>query len=373
MDFSKVTKIVIPEGEVSSISIGSTVVWSAVEDVEIADDWDTIIANIENGTYRSKYKIGNYKPLDLGDEGIINMQIVAFDTDILAKGDTKAPITWISKDALAKKYRMNPQSVDNGGTFIRTEGTNTWVNQNQIINNTKCASDWIITANAAGTLTITSTADCEPGNYDYLTVSVDDTIIVDKLCGANASNVWSMECTEGQIINVSAYYIKDNYTYENSDTATITFDATMDITIAATEEKPLELTLGENSAGGWEYSELRNKLQNDIMPLIPENVRAAIKEVQKSQKSYSIYGENTLETSTETVWIPSAREILGEIGAEPSGTIYATSSLPNYTWLRSVYSKMDGSNCYFYMKKNETSSASTVETVRNICIGFCVG
>lgn len=44
---------------------------SPVEVKEISDDWATIIANIDNGTYKTKYKIGNYKPLDLGAEGVI--------------------------------------------------------------------------------------------------------------------------------------------------------------------------------------------------------------------------------------------------------------------------------------------------------------
>lgn len=72
---------------------------SPVEDVEITDSWDTIIANIDNGTYATKYKIGNYKPLDLGTEGIVNMQIAAFDTDLLESGGT-APITFVAKELL---------------------------------------------------------------------------------------------------------------------------------------------------------------------------------------------------------------------------------------------------------------------------------
>lgn len=68
---------------------------SPVEVVEITDSWDTIIASIDDGTYSSKYSIGNYKPLDLGTEGVINMQIVAFDADELSSGGY-APITFIS-------------------------------------------------------------------------------------------------------------------------------------------------------------------------------------------------------------------------------------------------------------------------------------
>ena len=79
---------------------------SAVEVAEITDSWDTIIANIDNGTYSTKYKIGNYKPLDLGTEGTINMQIVAMDADELADGSGYAPLTFIGMELL-KSYMAN--------------------------------------------------------------------------------------------------------------------------------------------------------------------------------------------------------------------------------------------------------------------------
>lgn len=95
---------------------------SALEVKEIADDWATIIANIDNGTYKDKYKIGNYKPLDLGSEGIINMQVAALDKDECADGSGTAPITWIGKELLASKHEMNPGAVKNAdGTY--QEGT----------------------------------------------------------------------------------------------------------------------------------------------------------------------------------------------------------------------------------------------------------
>lgn len=87
---------------------------SPVEDVEITDSWDTIIANIDNGTYKTAYKIGNYKPLDLGTEGTVNMQIVAMDEDDLASGG-KAPLTFIAKELLATKYYMNSTDTTTGG------------------------------------------------------------------------------------------------------------------------------------------------------------------------------------------------------------------------------------------------------------------
>lgn len=95
---------------------------SPLEVKEITDTWDAIIANIDNGTYKSKYKIGNYKPLDLGAEGVINMQIAAFDKDELAYGGDKAPISFVSKELLKTSHRMNPPTVQlEDGTY--QEGT----------------------------------------------------------------------------------------------------------------------------------------------------------------------------------------------------------------------------------------------------------
>jgi hypothetical protein len=80
---------------------------SPVEVAEITDDWATILANIENGTYSTAYKVGNYKPLDLGTEGTVNMQIVAKDKDVLADGVNTAPLTFVSIGLLSS-HRFNP-------------------------------------------------------------------------------------------------------------------------------------------------------------------------------------------------------------------------------------------------------------------------
>ncbi len=89
---------------------------------EITDTWEEIFAAEADGTYKEKYQVSDYKPLDLGSEGIINMQIAAFDTDDLADGSGKAPITWIAQNPLYNKHRMNPKYIENeDGTY--QEGT----------------------------------------------------------------------------------------------------------------------------------------------------------------------------------------------------------------------------------------------------------
>ena len=91
------------------------------EDEEISDSWDDIIAACANGTYVDKYKPGNYKALDLGAQGIVNMQIVGIDRDPLASGNGNAPITWISKELINSAHRMNPGLAGDSGN--RTPGT----------------------------------------------------------------------------------------------------------------------------------------------------------------------------------------------------------------------------------------------------------
>ena len=73
---------------------------------EITDDWATIISKIANGT--ANYQVGNYKPLDLGTEGVVNMQIVGKNTSPLASGSGTATYDWLSMETLKTKHRMNP-------------------------------------------------------------------------------------------------------------------------------------------------------------------------------------------------------------------------------------------------------------------------
>lgn len=97
---------------------------SPYELAEIMDDWDTIMAAVEDGTYVKKYSVGNYKALNLGDEGTVNMQIVAKDKDELADGNGTAALTWIAMELLATKHRMNPGLESNDdGSYVEGTGS----------------------------------------------------------------------------------------------------------------------------------------------------------------------------------------------------------------------------------------------------------
>lgn len=81
----------------------------------VTDSWEDIAAAGENGTYADKYSIGDQKELDLGDEGLIRMELVAMDADELADGSGKAHMTWVAKDLIRSEHYMNPTDTNEGG------------------------------------------------------------------------------------------------------------------------------------------------------------------------------------------------------------------------------------------------------------------
>ncbi len=81
----------------------------------ISDSWEEIIAAGEDGSYADKYQIGDIKELDLGEEGLIRMELAAMDTDELADESGEAHMTWIAKDQLSSKYFMNEEVTNADG------------------------------------------------------------------------------------------------------------------------------------------------------------------------------------------------------------------------------------------------------------------
>jgi hypothetical protein len=82
--------------------------------VEISDTWAQIIAATQDGTYKTKYHIHDYKTIDMGSEGIIEYEIVGIDKDVKANGDT-VPLSFLAKSALATKHQIDTQAPSGGG------------------------------------------------------------------------------------------------------------------------------------------------------------------------------------------------------------------------------------------------------------------
>ncbi len=92
-----------PTQVTSNMSVRALYASPTVEIKEISDSWETIFASINDGSYATKYKRGNYKPLTLtkprGTE-VQYMQIIGFACDTLAYGGGYAAISWLSRNTL---------------------------------------------------------------------------------------------------------------------------------------------------------------------------------------------------------------------------------------------------------------------------------
>ena len=210
--------------------------------------WEGVFASIDKGTYATDYAIGDMIPLDLGSEGLINMQIAAFDKDDLADGSGKAPITWIAKELLKTFHMWNPALVTN-----------------------------------------------------------------------------------------------DDGTYQE----------------------------GTGAVGGWEKCEMRTYLKETIKPLIPENVRNAIKEVTKTQSTYDTSGKKFTQTTTENVWIPSittefnSMSLFDDVSSRAKARVGATMKVAYAT--RAVWDIEQ----IMQVNSNGGAGGSGSNNCGNICLCFC--
>lgn len=79
----------------------------------ITDTWEQILAAEENGTYSTKYHIGDTKAISVGEQ-LVYMQIAAIDGDELADNSGNAKITWLAKNFYTT-HNMNSSSTTTGG------------------------------------------------------------------------------------------------------------------------------------------------------------------------------------------------------------------------------------------------------------------
>ena len=246
-----------------------------INPVAITDTWEEIIASVNDGTYNEKYRIGDTKELDLGTEGIVEMQIAALDTDELADGSGTAAITWISK---------------------------------QVLNTEHCMNSSLITSDSA-----------DPLDFS-------------------------------------------------------------------------KFVQGTGNVGGWEYSEMRAWLKEEIKPLMPSDVQNAIKPVIKNTFSIDTELKTSTVKSTEDIWIPSVREVIGfPSDFENEGPLYVElfgndydrvkkksgASDASVWWLRSITHAGSIASISF-ATVNEDGSGKlltdypSVETPAGVVLGFCM-
>lgn len=112
---------------------------------------------------------------------------------------------------------------------------------------------------------------------------------------------------------------RDILSSDNTSTAKITW-------LAKSLSFMFPTIFANNTTSGWAECDCREFLNNTIYEQIPENVRNRILEVNKTFLSlvkHPTYTALETLTSSDKLWIPSAREILGGSGYEDSGIDYS--------------------------------------------------
>lgn len=80
----------------------------------ISDTWEQILAAEQDGSYSTKYNVGDTKSI-LVDGKSVMMQIAAFDADTITGGTEKAKISWVCKNLYADSETMNTTASAAGG------------------------------------------------------------------------------------------------------------------------------------------------------------------------------------------------------------------------------------------------------------------
>ena len=79
------------------------------------DSWETISAACKDGSYKTVYKVGDTKDIELSNGETITVAIMGFDHDDLSDGSGKAPITLGMTELLATNSKMNSTRINAGG------------------------------------------------------------------------------------------------------------------------------------------------------------------------------------------------------------------------------------------------------------------
>ena len=139
---------------------------------------------------------------------------------------------------------------------------------------------------------------------------------------------------------------------------------------------------GTGTIGGWEHSEMRAWLKDSVKPSIDETVRNSIKTVTKYSNITDQSGTVVKNvTSTEDIWIPSAKEA-GFDNGESAGPAYTVlfksntdrlkqhdgTSSSTWWWLRTACAGY----IYGIVNSNGSSGYSSANHSGSIVFGFCM-
>ena len=270
----------------------------------ISDSWAEILAAEADGTYKEKYPLGHVKLVDMGEEGIIGMQIVGFDKDEMEDG-TIAPISWLARNPMkTKKYMGCVRHTATTYSLSRFYQSSTDPSCYQSNNYSGHAVNEFTISCAVAT-DVTIRAYCSSlAWYDLFSVWVNEDLMADRLGtveGEQVEQTYHLEPNE--TLTVFAQYTKYSSSYAGENRAKLWFLSEDDLTVIMTAPTSTRSTPGVE--GGYPNTPLREYVNTDVFNMMPDDVKGAIKEVRK----FSGLTKTTGMWSLEKVWIPSMVEL----------------------------------------------------------------
>lgn len=225
-------------------------------------------------------------------------------------------------------------------------------------------------------------------NFETVTDSWSD--IIAASANGTYDSKYALGDTKSMVIDGTTYYFqlvaKDADVLASDGTTTVPMTWMMYRKLYATNHQmnPQNSSgaQGTGGNGGWEYSDMRSWLNDTVLPLLPNEVQAGIKQVRK-YSDYIVPGQSSIthdQVTADKLWIPSAREVMGGTSYEQTGASYSSfisngtvkysqsNSMSNW-WLRSAYSTAQ----FRYITSNgSVSYYSSNNTGQGTCLGFCI-
>lgn len=245
-------------------------------------------------------------------------------------------------------------------------------------------------ANGSATITISVAADTNYNAPANKTCSVTVSLLKDNF----ADNEWSeiiAACQSGNVpaswvvgnyknmtINGKAYRIdiigKNHDTYASGGTAPLTFQ----MHDCYTETK--QMNSSNTNSGGWNSCAMRSTHLPAILNLMPAEVKAAIREVQKKTSAGS--QSSSIQTTNDKLFLLSEIEIFGSTtysfageGKQYDYYKAGNSKVKNlngsayFWWERSPFSSNSTSFCF--VDSSGAAAATGASSSRGVAFGFC--
>lgn len=354
----------------------------------ILDDWATIIARCQNGTYKSAYSIGDTKTLILGEEeDKLAFEIAAFDTDILADGSGNAPISWICKQLPAKAHRYNPavtslyKEAYVGPAFVYDDVTEfAWISQNAGYADTTATSTWVVKPKANGKLLI-SYKNIQYYN-DTFTITVNGTRIIYHYGSSYSMSSYSLyeyavEAGETYTVTVRKYNYNSTSAYKCYVRIESSVESDIEDQISQIKINVFDkYKIGTGGIGGWLESEIRAYLKG-LKTNLPAALQSGIREVKKTTAAYTETGSSYTQTTEDDLWLAAYSEmnsstayygnVLGTADNRKKSTIYDDEGTYQIYFTRTPWSY---ANVYTITKAGASSYADASNLYYYI-IGFC--